>query len=275
MAPVSDQSKISRREPAGAGNGATGAGWSDDELNADPHANAEKARKVKGMFGAIAHAYDLNNHLHSLWMDQLWRAHAVRTAGVQAGDRVLDCACGTGDLTQAFARSPASMVVGADYTHEMLEVARVKRVRQQQPKRDKISYIEADAQNLPFADGAFDVVSIAFGIRNVEEPTRALAEFHRVLRPGGRLVILEFGKPRFAPLRVFNDLYCARIMPATATLIARDRSGAYKYLPKSVGSFMERDEMETEIASVGFSDVKSRALSLGICICYRAVRAAG
>jgi len=253
---------------------AAGTGWSDDELRADPHANAEKARKVKGMFAAIAHAYDLNNHLHALWMDQLWRARAVKEARVLPGEVVLDVACGTGDLTQAFAKTEASQVVGADYTHEMLEVAAVKRGRLKQPQSEKISYLEADAQALPFADESVDVVSIAFGIRNVQEPERALAEFFRVLRPGGRLVILEFGKPRFAPLRVFNDLYCARIMPATATLISGDRSGAYRYLPKSVGSFMERSEMEAAVEAAGFSDVASHSLSLGICICYRAVKPA-
>ncbi len=246
--------------------------WSDPELAADPHASAEKHGKVRRMFAAIASTYDLNNRVHSLWRDQAWRRHAVRTAAVQPGQSVLDVACGTGDLTQAFARSPAATVVGLDFTREMLAIAQKKRVRLPSSIAARMSYVEGDAQNLPFPDASFDVVSIAFGIRNVADPDRALREFARVLRPGGRLVVLEFGRPDFAPARWFNDFYCGWVMPRTATLISRDTSGAYKYLPKSVGTFMPRARLMDRLAAAGLGKISSRGLTLGICVCYRALK---
>ena len=244
--------------------------WRPEELRGDPHANADKPQKVRDMFAAIAGSYDLNNRLHSLWRDQAWRREAVRTAEISPGDEVLDCACGTGDLTQAFAETEASRVVGLDFTPEMLEIARDK--REVLTHAGKIEYVEGDAQRLAFDDGSFDVVSIAFGIRNVQNPEQALAEFWRVLRPGGRLIVLEFGRPTLRPLRAFNDVYCGRIMPRTATLISRDRSGAYRYLPKSVSTFLTAPEMRRAMARAGFSGVRSRAMTLGICVCYRGLK---
>lgn len=130
-------------------------------------------------------------------------------------------------------------------------------------------YIEGDATNLPFADASFDIVSIAFGIRNVADPARALREFRRVLRPGGRLIILEFGRPRFAPIAWLNDFYCSVIMPRTATLIAGDRSGAYKYLPRSITTFLTREAMTAAMRDAGFSDIRSTPMTFGVCVCYR------
>lgn len=247
--------------------------WRPDEL-ADPHSHPEKAAKVREMFAAIAPAYDLNNRVHSAWLDQAWRRLAVRAAKVKPGDRVLDVACGTGDLTIAFARSQASTVAGLDFTPAMLELAREKRRNLPSAVSDKMSFTEGDAHALPFGDASFDVVSIAFGIRNVVDPERALAEFFRVLRPGGRLVILEFDRPSLAPVRWFNSLWSGVIMPRSATLIAGDKSGAYMYLPKSVGSFMSRSEMLACLRRQGFADVSARSLTLGVCACYRAVRPA-
>lgn len=247
--------------------------WSDAELATNPHAHAEKAGKVRGMFGAIASHYDLNNRLHSFGRDQAWRRYAVRRADVKATDRVLDVACGTGDLTKAFSDALERMgrkkegaefpVVGLDFTPQMLDVAREKKATA------LTEYIEGDAMALPFEDGSFDVVSIAFGIRNVSRPEVALAEFRRVLRPGGRLIVLEFGKPGFAPIRWGNDLYCNVIMPRTATLISGDKSGAYKYLPRSVETFLSREEMIERIAGAGFGSVEAKGLTFGVCVCYR------
>jgi demethylmenaquinone methyltransferase/2-methoxy-6-polyprenyl-1,4-benzoquinol methylase len=252
---------------------APGAAWTDRELT-DPHARADKPQRVRRMFAAIAQSYDLNNRVHSLGRDQAWRRYAVRKAGVLAGETVLDVACGTGDLTQAFAAGAAGRVVGLDFTREMLDVARQKQRGLAEGVGKKIEYVEGDAQNLPLADSSVDVVSIAFGIRNVADPAVAVREFARVLRPGGRLVILEFDRPGFAPLRWFNDVYCGWVMPRTATMISGDKSGAYKYLPRSVGTFMSRRELCGLIAGSGFEWVRSRGLSLGICVCYSAVRRA-
>jgi demethylmenaquinone methyltransferase/2-methoxy-6-polyprenyl-1,4-benzoquinol methylase len=252
--------------------------WHDAEL-ANPHAAKDKAGKVRGMFAAIASSYDLNNHVHSLWQDVRWRKFAVRMAQVRAGESVLDVACGTGDLTQEFAASThARSVVGVDFTHEMLVHTGHKREALRSgiegPRtREKISYVEGDAMDLPFADASFDVVSIAFGIRNVSDPAKALLEFARVLRPGGRLIILEFDQPRLGLVRWFNAWYCGTVMPVTATWISGDKSGAYRYLPRSVTTFMNRSQMHGAIATSGLTRVESWSLSLGLCACYRAYKA--
>jgi demethylmenaquinone methyltransferase / 2-methoxy-6-polyprenyl-1,4-benzoquinol methylase len=245
--------------------------WSDGDLAANPHARSDKPERVRRMFAAIARSYDLNNRVHSLWQDQSWRRFAVRQAAVKPTDVALDVACGTGDLTQALARAGAAKVIGLDFTFEMLEIARHKAGGLPATSNpDRITYIQGDAQKLPLTDGFADVVTIAFGIRNVLEPAQAIAEFRRVLRPGGRLVILEFAEPRFAPVRWFNSLYCRQIMPRTATWIARDKSGAYKYLPKSVQTFLTPEAMCGMLRAAGFNSVEATPLSMGICMCYSA-----
>jgi demethylmenaquinone methyltransferase/2-methoxy-6-polyprenyl-1,4-benzoquinol methylase len=268
-------SPTSSTAPERDGSSSAGAdaapGWKDAELSS-PHANSEKAFKVRSMFAAIAGSYDLNNRVHSLWQDQRWRRFAVRHAAVQRGEDVLDVACGTGDLSEAFARSPAAKVVGLDFTREMLDRAEAKKTSA--PNGVKLTYVEGDAMSLPFADQSFDVVSMAFGIRNVVKPQVALAETFRVLRPGGRLIVLEFDQPKNPMLRWFNGVYCAKLMPRTATWISRDESGAYRYLPASVSTFMTRDQLLASMRSCGYVDVQAKPLSLGICVCYRAIRPA-
>jgi demethylmenaquinone methyltransferase/2-methoxy-6-polyprenyl-1,4-benzoquinol methylase len=249
------------------------AAWSGAEL-ANPHGHAEKALKVRRMFAAIAGSYDLNNRVHSLWRDQAWRRYAVKRAEVQPGDTVVDVACGTGDLSEAFARTAAGRVIGIDFTPQMLEVAERKRAKLGAEAAAKLSYQEGDAQALALPDASADVVSIAFGIRNVAEPARAVREFARILRPGGRLVILEFDRPGFAPARWLNDLYCGWLMPRTATMISGDRSGAYRYLPKSVGSFMPRGELCELMRGSGLTRVEAKLLTMGICVCYRSEKPA-
>ncbi len=245
--------------------------WTDRDLAASPHDRSDKPERVRRMFAAIAKSYDLNNRVHSLWQDQMWRRFAVRQAQVKPTDIALDVACGTGDLSQALAKAGAAQVVGLDFTFEMLEIARHKAgglpVRS---NPDRITYIQGDAQKLPLSDRSMDVVTIAFGIRNVLDPVGAIREFRRVLRPGGRLVVLEFAEPRFRPVRWFNSVYCQRIMPRTATWISGDKSGAYKYLPKSVATFVTPDQMCAMIRDARFASVEAHSLSLGICMCYAA-----
>jgi demethylmenaquinone methyltransferase/2-methoxy-6-polyprenyl-1,4-benzoquinol methylase len=249
--------------------------WTDELLH-DPHAAADKRSRVQRMFAAIADSYDLNNRLHSLGRDQAWRRKAVRLATLKPDDVVVDVACGTGDLTLAFAdallraRSAPlrpGQVVGIDYTFQMLPPAVAKsRERAAMPG---IAYLNGDATALPLPDACCDVVSIAFGIRNVQEPERALLEFRRVLRPGGRVIVLEFSEPTFAPLRVLNRFYTHHVMPRTATWISGDRSGAYRYLPKSIGTFWSRDKMTDMLHAAGFDDVSQHPMTFGVCVCYR------
>ena len=258
--------------------------WDDARL-ADPHGDPDKARRVRAMFAAIAPAYDLNNRLHSLGRDRAWRRAAVEMADVQPGDRVLDVACGTGDLTIAFQRAIAGSlrdpgvrrdrgrvasrlgpnVVGLDYTFEMLPIAAHK-------NGDSIPYLHADALRLPFADASFDIVSIAFGLRNVTNTAAALAEFYRVLRPGGRIIVLEFTVPTNPIMRWVNNVYCGKIMPRTATWIAGDTSGAYRYLPRSVNTFADRATLLASLNDTGFADATARSLSFGIAACYRGIK---
>lgn len=243
----------------------------DSQTLADPHARDDKPQRVRSMFAAIAHAYDLNNHLHSLGIDHLWRRAAVRAAKVKQGEVVADVACGTGDLTQAFAKfSQAQRVIGLDFTPEMLEIARQK--KDKAAGCDRIEYRDGDALNLPLEDASVDVVSIAFGIRNVGDTPGALGEFFRVLRPGGRLVVLEFDRPPLAPVRWMNGLYTQRIMPLTATLISGDRSGAYRYLPRSVETYLTSPEMVSQMQAARFEGASARRLTLGIAACCTGVR---
>ncbi len=244
--------------------------WSARDLAHNPHEAEDKPERVRKMFAAIARCYDLNNTLHSFGRDSAWRRRAVRLAGLRGGERVLDCACGTGELSREFARAtPAPrVVVASDYTDEMLDVARSKPPLPQGAA--PIRYEHADATALPYEDGSFDVVSIAFGIRNVSDPAKAAREFRRVLAPAGRLIILEFSQPRSRILAALNAFYTCRIMPRTASVIARDRSGAYAYLPRSVATFLDPAQMREMLQNAGFCSVSYQPLTFGVCVAHRA-----
>jgi demethylmenaquinone methyltransferase/2-methoxy-6-polyprenyl-1,4-benzoquinol methylase len=202
-------------------------------------------------------------------MDQSWRRTAVKMATLKPGDVVIDVACGTGDLTLQFASALSrlaplrpSQIVGIDFTFQMLPLAAQKSAGK------SIIWLNGDALSLPLPDASADVVSIAFGIRNVSDPAAAIREFHRLLRPGGRIVILEFSLPTFPPFRAAYNLYFRHVLPRTATWISRDRTGAYKYLPQSVSTFIDRSKMTSMLTDCGFTHITQRALTLGICVCY-------
>ncbi len=256
----------------------------DELLLGNPHAVADKRRRVQKMFAAIAPSYDLNNRLHSLWMDQAWRRKAVKLADLRPTDAIVDVACGTGDLTLAFARHLATLcsrtrgqprpaaLLGIDFTFEMLPIARHKcRAACPDDSEGRIGWLNGDAQSLPLPDACCDVVSIAFGIRNVADPAAAIHEFFRVLRPGGRLIILEFSLPTNPVLRSLYNFYFRKILPRTATLISGDNTGAYKYLPESVNTFIGREQMAGVMRDAGFRDVSQHPLTFGVCVAYRGV----
>ncbi|MGF1634843.1 MAG: bifunctional demethylmenaquinone methyltransferase/2-methoxy-6-polyprenyl-1,4-benzoquinol methylase UbiE [Phycisphaerae bacterium] len=259
--------------------------WTDDLLK-DPHAVADKRARVQAMFAAIAPSYDLNNRLHSMGIDQLWRRAAVKAATLKPSDVVVDVACGTGDLTMAFARQLARLnpgnraaparagngcaagtVTGIDYTYEMLPIAASKAAGA--GLGPAVAYTTGDATALPLPDACCDVVSIAFGIRNVADPAAAMAEFRRILRPGGRLVILEFSLPSNPLIRGVYNFYFRRVMPVTCTLLSRDKTGAYKYLPESVNTFITRERMLDMMAEAGFAKPTARPLTFGVSVVYR------
>ena len=262
----------------------------DEGLLKNPHTVADKRGRVQRMFAAIAPSYDLNNRLHSLWMDQHWRYMAVKWAGLNQTDGVVDVACGTGDLTLAFRREidrlpeiprassgqtgdyqhPREPILGIDFTYEMLPIARSKATSAD--GKSPVIFLNGDAQALPLPDSCADVVSIAFGIRNVADPAIAVQEFFRILRPGGRLIILEFSLPTNTILRGLYNFYFRKILPRTATLISGDKTGAYKYLPESVNTFIGREQMMEMMTQAGFHKVENRAMTFGVCICYRGVK---
>ena len=250
------------------------AAWTPDLLAADPHARGDKPERVRAMFSAIAAKYDLNNRLHSFGLDQSWRKAVVASAGITPETDAVDVACGTGDLTELIADAGARRVLGIDYTPAMLDVARVKTVRAARTGRANPEYRTGDATRLELPDASFDVLTIAFGIRNVGDPAAAMREFFRVLRPGGRLLVLEFSEPRNPLIRLGNRLYTRHLMPWTATLVSGDRSGAYRYLPKSVATFLTPEQLAGLARDAGFTDLSIRPLTFGTCSVVRAVRAA-
>lgn len=253
----------------------------DDALLKDPHAVADKRSRVQRMFAAIAPSYDLNNRLHSLWMDQAWRRKAVKLAGLKPDDRVVDVACGTGDLTLGMHRAKAKLAwytrapaatLGIDFTFEMLPIATRKTSAADLGAFTAPKFLNGDAQSLPLPHACCDVVSIAFGIRNVADPAAAFREFYRVLRPGGRVIVLEFSLPTNPLLRGLYNLYFRKVLPRTATLISGDKTGAYKYLPESVNTFIGREQMAAMLAAAGFSQVEQHPMTFGVCVCYRGVK---
>jgi demethylmenaquinone methyltransferase / 2-methoxy-6-polyprenyl-1,4-benzoquinol methylase len=189
--------------------------------------------EVRQMFSSIATRYDVTNEILSFGIHRLWRRSAVRLSGAREGHAILDCATGTGDLALVFKRKvgASGRVMGTDFCKEMLDNAPAKAAREEL----QVEFQVADAMALPFADDSFDVASIAFGIRNVDDPVKCLKEMARVVRPGGRVVVLEFGQPTgfFGGLFRF---YSKVIMPAIGGLLTGNRA-AYEYLPRTSAAF--------------------------------------
>lgn len=240
--------------------------WTDDLLGS-PHGAPDKSSRVRRMFNAIAPRYELINSLFSFRQDAYWRRRAVELADVRADDDVLDVACGTGDFARAFCQGGPRRVVGCDFAHEML----IRAASGGERTRNSV-WIEADAMCLPFRDGRFSIVSCAFGVRNFVDLDRGLREMHRVLRRGGRAVVLEFTRPPSAIFRQLYEFYSTRLMPTAASWVSGDRSGAYRYLPRSVVSFLDTGQMGTRLANAGFSRVNVTPLTMGIVTVYVAER---
>lgn len=222
--------------------------------------------RVRRMFGEIAGRYDFLNHLLSLNIDKYWRWRTVRMVPPQGDAPILDLCTGTGDLALAYGRATTSAIVGADFCREMLALAGEKGRRSKLP--DRLSFVEADAQRLPFPDDQFQIVCVAFGLRNVTDTDRGLREMNRVCRPGGRVAVLEFSKPRWQPFRGIYGWYFRHVLPRIGQWIARNRSDAYNYLPASVGEFPDGQALAQRMTAAGLRDVRYYPLTLGVATLY-------
>lgn len=238
--------------------------WTREVLG-NPHDVTDKAGRVRRMFDAIAPRYELVNSVFSLGCDAAWRRRAVQLARVSGDDDILDLACGTGDFARAFSQAGPRLVVGCDFAHEML-------LRANGQRGSAALWCEADALHIPFRDGAFSITSCAFGVRNFQDLDTGLREMFRVLRAGGRAVILEFTRPRNRVIRRLYELYSTRFMPPVASLLSNDRTGAYRYLPCSVVSFLDAEQMCARLRRAGFARTTATPLSLGVVTVYVATR---
>lgn len=240
---------------------------------------ADASKKVREMFTEIAPRYDLLNHLLSLQLDRFWRARTakhVQSILSRPDALVLDLCCGTGDLAFALGRAGKARVIGADFAHTMLVRAQAKgSARPPSPNQSAASpmpFFEADALRLPFASSSFDLVTTAFGFRNLANYEAGLREIQRVLKPGGTVAILEFAEP---PEGLLGDLYrwyFCQVLPKIGGLISGDQA-AYKYLPKSVARFFRPPELAALLTAVGYQSVDYRVWTMGTVALHTAVRA--
>jgi demethylmenaquinone methyltransferase/2-methoxy-6-polyprenyl-1,4-benzoquinol methylase len=222
--------------------------------------------KIKGIFSSVAHGYDRANDAMTFGMVRGWRRQTVHWSGVRIGESVLDCATGTGDLAFEFKRAVGleGRVVGVDFCEEMLAEARVKAAR----ARTSIEFTFADAHSLPFGKSEFDVASMAYGIRNVEDPVKVVSEMARVVKPKGRVMILETGDTPARGMKTLIDFYCNKVIPRVGGWITGQR-GAYEYLNQSSKKFPSREAFVQLMESSGaFSEVSYKALMGGASFLY-------
>ncbi len=222
-------------------------------------------RAVREMFAGIAHRYDFLNHFLSASIDRVWRKAAVRRVreltALSSGSLCLDLCSGTGDLALELQRGLKTGVIASDFCHPML--TRCHQKVRSAGLENAIRMTEADALSLPFRDASFDAVTVAFGLRNLEDPKAGIAEMRRVLKPGGALVVLEFSKPKTPVIKHIFNFYFRHILPHLGALISGD-GNAYKYLPDSVRKFPSQEELVEMMRSLGLSEVKHQNLSGGI-----------
>jgi demethylmenaquinone methyltransferase/2-methoxy-6-polyprenyl-1,4-benzoquinol methylase len=229
---------------------------------------AEKARRVRGVFDSVAPRYDLMNDLMSAGLHRAWKAYAVAVADVRPGQRVLDLAGGTGDLARAFARKvgDGGVVVHTDINRAMLEAGRARLL----DEGIVLPTVLCDAERLPFADASFDLVSVAFGLRNMTNKDRALREMARVLRPGGRVLVLEFSRVA-APLSKAYDWYSFSVLPRLGKLVAGDAE-SYRYLAESIRMHPDQQALAAMMKEAGFGHVDVHNLTAGVAALHVGVR---
>ena len=230
-----------------------------------------KKEKVREMFDNIAPSYDRLNHVLSMNVDKLWRRHALKEIVDGSAQRILDVACGTGDSTISIAKAAGegSTVTGVDISEGMM--AMVKGKAEKAGVADRIDLKVADGEALPYEDGTFDRVTCAFGIRNFEHKEKGLAEFRRVLKPGGKVVILELSLPQNRLVRWAYDLYFSHLLPAVGGAVSGDKA-AYRYLPASVHNFPSPKDFCRMMEEAGFTSVRGCCLTFGLCRMFTGTR---
>jgi len=219
------------------------------------------------MFDNIAGNYDFLNHFLSLGIDIFWRKRLVRKLQKQKPQNILDVATGTADLAIAMMKIKPFNVVGIDISNGMLEVGR-KKIKQQDLEKT-IQLQQADSEDLPFEDATFDAVTVSFGARNFENLQKGLSEMARVLKPGGKIYILEFSKPTLFPFKQLYDFYFKFVLPLIGKLLSKDNA-AYSYLPESVKAFPHGKELNSIIENCGYTNAKNHPLTMGIASIYTA-----
>jgi demethylmenaquinone methyltransferase/2-methoxy-6-polyprenyl-1,4-benzoquinol methylase len=228
----------------------------------------KREARIRDMFGAIAPRYDLLNHLLSLNIDRYWRWRTTRIVPPAGSAPILDLCTGTGDLALAYDRAAGRQtpVYGADFCHEMLVRGVAKTRRRGADKR--VRFLEADAQRLPFGNDAFQLTCVAFGLRNVTNTERGIAEMVRVTRPGGSVAILEFSRPRHWLFGRMYRFYFRRLLPLVGQWLSKSPDDAYRYLPASVLEFPDGEELASRLRSQGLSDVRWYPFTFGIATLY-------
>ncbi len=246
---------------------------SESKTATSPTASVDKSsQRVRKMFGEIAPSYDRMNRVLSMNVDVYWRWRTVRIAKPSSsGGPILDCCSGTGDLAFAWERAAKYQVpvIAADFTPEMLDVGREKKKRR--PKSN-VEFVTADTECLPFEENRFQIVSAAFGLRNVANSDQGLREMTRVCQPGGKIVVLEFSMPRRQPIRAAYQWYFRNVLPRIGQAFARNTSDAYNYLPASVGEFPSYEKLTERMLAAGLSSAKYYPLTFGIATLYVGVK---
>jgi demethylmenaquinone methyltransferase / 2-methoxy-6-polyprenyl-1,4-benzoquinol methylase len=224
--------------------------------------------RIQQMFGEIAPRYDFLNHLLSLGIDLHWRRQTVRRVSPDGPAPVLDLCAGTGDLALAYFRhgGTTAPIIAADFCPQMLSIGRIKCIRA--GASDQLTFVEADAQRLPFPDNEFQIVAVAFGLRNVADTDQGLREMTRVCRPGGRVAVLEFAMPRRQPFRGLYRWYFRRVLPKIGQLVSHSGNGAYNYLPSSVGEFPSGEQLADRMRAAGLVNVEFSPLTFGVAMLY-------
>jgi len=228
-------------------------------MNEFTHKGKDKKEFVKYIFNDISETYDFLNHFLSCGVDIVWRNKFIKSLNFSNHDKVLDVATGTGDVAFAIRKKYKTEIIGLDLSVNMLEKAKQKSKKY---KIDDISFIEGDAECLPFDDNTFDKLVISYGLRNLGNCEKGLSEFYRVLKPNGKIGILEFLHPKSTIIARIFKFYFNKILPRVASLFSNSK--AYRYLPESVENFLSADELKSALNKVGFDDVSSKNMSFGI-----------